>query len=148
MVILVTDEEVSNPPKKSRIYLFLGKIFKFRGGGGGGGVLSTKTSEIRKQRRIQNALEAPINQNFLGGDPPTPLKRRGNPTLVLSPLVPSALDLVFAGQLFRTRRRPCIHISLNGLVGWIFVAIFGCHDVLILGMSHKMEATSRHDHSC
>ena len=85
------------PPKKkkSRIYLFLGKIFKFRGGGPDprsplwiracGRFLSTKTSEIRKQRRIQNALEAPINQNFLGGDPQPPLREGGTP-LSCSPL--------------------------------------------------------------
>ena len=73
-----------------------------------GRFLSTKTSEIRKQRRIQNALEAPIYQNFLGDIPRTTLTRRGstrrgNPFSCSPPLVPLALDLVFAGPLFRAR---------------------------------------------
>ena len=59
--------------------------------------LSTKTSKIRSQRHIRNAFRGTIKSKFFSGE---------TPLLVLSPLVPSSLDLVFSLDHFYRGNGP------------------------------------------
>ena len=76
------------PPKNLVIHvrivnLFFHIIFEYRS------FLSTKTSEIRKQRHIQNAFRSTNKSKFSRGrspEPPPPLTRRGWVGLSCSPL--------------------------------------------------------------
>ena len=62
-----------------------------------------------ENRRIQNAFRSTNKSKFCRGRSPEP-PLRGGPPPPLSCSTPSALDLVFAGPLFRTRRRPWSHL--------------------------------------
>ena len=81
-------------------------------------------------------------QSMLG---PRPLGPKEIDGLLVSPGKASLLltDHLITGYLLRSELaqekwfqvKPSIPISLFGLVGWIFQALVGCHDILILGKS-------------
>ena len=67
--------------------------------------LLTKNSDIRRQRRIQNAFRS-TNKIFSGEiplPPPPPLTRSGNPSLVLSPLSCLRHSILFSPDHFLER---------------------------------------------